>query len=175
VLSAAGDTAVDSVALVLGLLAVIARDRDPNHSDAERWIAPVALINGLALLAVTAFVAFESIRRLREGAPQVHGIAMLIVSTITMVVLLGGAWILGAKAADEDVHMRSVLLDTLADAAAAAAIAVAGLIIALTGRFYWLDPVLALVIGAVVIFAAASLIKDAIAKLRGRDVVFDND
>jgi|GEM_PF-4096041 cobalt-zinc-cadmium efflux system protein len=38
--------------------------------------------------------------------------------------------------------MRSVLLDTLADGGAAAAVAVAGAIVAATQRFYWLDPAL---------------------------------
>jgi cobalt-zinc-cadmium efflux system protein len=100
---------------------------------------------------------------------------MVIVSVITMLVMLAGAAVLGRSAASEDLHMRSVLLDSLADAAAAAAIAVAGVIILITGGLYWLDPVLAVVVSAVVAFAAIRLLVNAIASLRGQDVEFDDD
>ncbi|OBJ39260.1 hypothetical protein A5621_01580 [Mycobacterium colombiense] len=147
VIAAAGDTAADSVALVLGLIAVTVRDR-----TAYAWrsvaIPVVALINGGALLVVAALIAAESIRRLARGVPEVRGLPVLIVSAVTMAVLLAGAWVLGASAANEDLYMRSVLLDTLADAAAAGAVAIAGAVIALTGRFFWLDSVLACDIGS---------------------------
>lgn len=174
VVAAAGDTAADSVALVLGLIAVTVRDR-----TAYAWrslaIPVVALINGGALLAVAVLIAAESIGRLARGAPEVHGLPVLIVSTVTMAVLLAGAWVLGASAADEDLHMRSVLLDTLADAAAAAAVAVAGAVIALTGRFFWLDSVLALAISAVVAVPAGALCLKGVAAIRGEEVDFDDD
>lgn len=99
---------------------------------------------------------------------------MVIVSLIAAAVLLGGAWILGAGAADEDVHMRSVFIDTLADAAAAG-VAIAGAIIVLTGGNFWLDPVLALFVATVVSVAAVQLLRDAIRVMRGENVVFDRD
>jgi len=64
-----------------------------------------------------------------------------------------------------------VLLDTLADAASAAAVAVAGAVIALTGRFFWLDPVLALAIAVVIAGPAGTLSLKAIGAIRGRAVV----
>lgn len=175
VLSAAGDTVADSVALVLGLLAVAIRDRHPREEVGRRAIGAAALLNALGLLVVTVLVVAESIRRLRSGATEVQGVPMLIVSVVTMLVLLLGAWILGAGAGQEDVHMRSVLLDTLADAAAAGAVAVAGAVIAVTDGFFWLDPALALVIAALVAVAAAHLVTKAVASLRGAEVDFDDD
>lgn len=135
----------------------------------------VALINGGALLVVAALIAAESIRRLAWGAPEVHGLPVLIVSAVTMAVLLAGARVLGASAANEDLHMRSVLLDTLADAAAAGAVAIAGAVIALTGRFFWLDSVLALAISALVAAPATTLCVKAIAAIRGKAVAFNDD
>lgn len=79
---------------------------------------------------------------------------------------------LGASAADEDLHMRSVLLDTLADAAAAGAVAIAGAVIALTGRFFWLDPALALAIAVLVAVPAITLCSKAIAAIGGEEVDF---
>ncbi|MGN6125095.1 MAG: cation diffusion facilitator family transporter [Humibacter sp.] len=175
VLAAAGDTVADCLGLVLGLIAVALRDRDPDHPHANRPIAVAALINSLLLLAVTASVVVEAVARLVEGSPPVDGLPVVIVAVITIVVMLAGAWVLGASAATEDLHMRSVLLDALADAAAAAGVAVAGAIILVTGGLYWLDPVLALVISAVIAVAAVRLLIKAIAALRGEDVDFDDD
>lgn len=175
VLAAAGDTLADSVALTLGLVAVALRDRDPDHPRANRPIAIVALINAALLIAVTVGVAIEAISRLVEGSPSVLGLPMAVVSLITLAVMLTGALVLGLSAFREDIHMKSVLLDTLADAAAAAGVLVAGIIIWLTGGVYWLDPVLALIIAAVIGYAGTRLAVQAVRALRGADIDFDDD
>lgn len=175
VLAAAGDTVADCLALVLGLVAIALRDRDPDHPHANRPIAIAALVNGSLLLAVTVWVVVEAITRLREGSPPVEGLPVVIVSLVTMIVMLAGAFVLGLSAGDEDLHMRSVLLDALADAAVAAAIVIAGVIILLTGGAYWLDPVLALGVSLVIAVAAIRLIAKSVAALRGRAVDFDDD
>ncbi|WP_082888966.1 cation diffusion facilitator family transporter [Leifsonia xyli] len=175
VLAAAGDTVADCFALALGLIAIALRDRDPDHPHAQRPIAIAALVNALLLLAVTVTVTIEAISRLQEGSPPVEGLPMVIVSVITMLVMLAGAFVLGRSAAGEDLHMRSVLIDALADAAAAAAIAVAGVIILITNDLYWLDPVLALGVSVLIAVAAIQLVIKAIAVLQGKDVDFDDD
>ena len=175
VLAAAGDTLADSVALTLGLIAVALRDRNTDHPGANKPIAIVALINALILLAVTIGVVIEAIGRLREGSPAVLGLPMAIVSLITLAVMITGALVLGFSAHREDIHMKSVLIDTLADAAAAAGVLVAGIIIWLTGGLYWLDPVIALVLAAVIGYAGIRLAIQAIAALRGAEIDFDND
>ena len=132
-------------------------------------------MNATLLLAVTVTVTVEAISRLQEGSPPVEGLPMVIVSVITMIVMLASAFVLGRSAAGEDLHMRSVLIDALADAAAAAAIAVAGVIILVTYGLYWLDPVLALGVSVLIAVAAIQLIVKAIAALRGKDVDFGDD
>lgn len=175
VLAAAGDTVADCLALILGLVAIALRDRDPDHPHAHRPIAIAALINAALLFTVTVTVVIEAVSRLREGSPPVEGLPVVIVSLITLVVMLGGAFVLGFSAGEEDLHMRSVLLDALADAAVAAAIVIAGAIILITGGLYWLDPVLALLVSAVIGVAAVRLMIKAVAALRGKDVDFDDD
>jgi cobalt-zinc-cadmium efflux system protein len=174
-LAAAGDTVGDCVGLVLGLIAIALRDRDPHHPHAQRPIAIAALVNAGLLLAVTVGVVIESVLRLAEGSPEVDGLPVVIASVATVVVMLAGAAVLGLSAAHEDLHMRSVLIDAFADAAAAAGVAVAGVVILLTGGWYWLDPVLALAISAFVGVAAVRLGVKAVAALRGRTVDFDDD
>ncbi|HWU48063.1 MAG TPA: cation diffusion facilitator family transporter [Humibacter sp.] len=175
VLGAAGDTLADSVALVLGLIAVAARDHDPGRPRANRPIAIVALVNAVILIAVTVGVAIEAIARLQEGAPAVLGMPMAVVSLVTLAMMITGALVLGLSAHREDVHMKSVLIDTLADAAAAAGVLVAGAIIWLTGGNYWLDPVIALVVAAMIGYAGARLAVQAVSALRGAEVDFDDD
>lgn len=175
VLAAAGDTVGDCLGLMLGLIAVALRDRDPGHPHAQRPIALAALVNAILLTAVTVSVVIESVARLAEGPPPVSGLPVIVVSVITMLVMLAGAVVLGRSAAAEDLHMRSVLLDALADAGAAAGVAVAGAVILATEGLYWLDPVLALAISVVIAVAAVRLMVKAVAALRGRAVDFDED
>jgi len=175
VLAAAGDTLADAVALTLGLIAVTLRDRDPDHPSANRPIAIVALINALLLMAVTVGVAIEAIARLRDGSPSVLGLPMAVVALITLVVMITGALVLGMSAHREDIHMRSVLIDTLADAAAAAGVLAAGIIIWISGGLYWLDPVIALILAVVIGYTGTRLAIQAVAVLRGNGVDFDFD
>ena len=85
--------------------------------------------------------------------------------------MLFGALVLRADEADEeggqrDLSVAAVLLDTVADAAAAAGVAVIGAIILATGGWYWLDPAVALVIALVVAGHAVALIRKVLARLR---------
>ena len=175
VLAAAGDTLADSVALVLGLIAVALRDRNADDPSANRPIAIVALINATLLIAVTVGVAVEAILRLIEGSPAVLGLPMAVVALITLVVMIAGALVLGLSAHREDIHMKSVLIDTLADAAAAAGVLATGIIIWATGGLYWLDPVIAIILAAAIGYTGSRLAVQAVAALRGADIDFDND
>ena len=175
VLAAAGDTLADCVALVLGLIAIAIRDRDPDHPHATRPIAIAALVNATILIVITLSVGIEAILRLREGSPAVLGLPMALVSIVTLGVMIAGALVLGRSARREDIHMKSVLVDTLADAAAAAGVLVAGSIIWVTRGLYWLDPVIALILAGVIGYTGIRLASQAVAALRGGDVDFDTD
>ncbi len=171
VLAAGGDYIADSTAIGLGILAVTIRERVGDHSRAPTY---VAIVNAAALLLVTLVVVAEAVHRLVQGTAPVQGVPVLIVSTIATAVMVVGIFILGTDAGKEDLHMRSVLLDTAADALASAAVAVSGAVIALTGTFYWLDSVLAAGIGLVIGYGAVRLLRDALTALR-RGVPLDID
>ena len=55
--------------------------------------------------------------------------------------------------------MRVVLIDTAADAAAAAGVAITVVVIFATGGYYWLDPTVALVISVVVGYQAIEIVR----------------
>lgn len=163
VLAAGGDYVADSAAILLGIVAVTIRQRVGEHSRAPTF---VALINASALLVVTGIVIVAAVRRLVNGTPTVHGLPVLIVSAIATAVMVLGALVLGADAGREDLHMRSVLLDTISDAVASAAVAGSGAVIYITGRLFWLDSALAAAIGVVIGVGALRLLRDVAAALR---------
>jgi len=173
VLAAGGDYVADSTAIGLGILAVTIRDRAGEHSKATTVVAG---INAGALLAVSIIVFVAGIRRLVNGTPDVQGLPVLIVSAIATAVMLVGVFVLGTGAGSEDLHMRSVLLDTISDAVASAAVAVSGAVIYLTGRFFWLDSALSVAISVIVAAGAARLLRDVVLSLRtGTPLDLDDD
>ena len=99
---------------------------------------------------------------------------MLIVSGIAALAMALGAVVLHGDGDDQDdeqkpnLSVAAIMLDTVADAAAAAGVAAAGAIILAMGGWYWLNPSIALVIAAVVTFHAVRLILKAHAHLRSR-------
>ena len=173
VLAAGGDYVADSAAIALGILAVTIRQRVGEQSKAPTVVAG---INATALLVVSALVLVAGVRRLVQGTPDVQGLPVLVVSTVATVVMLIGVVVLGADSGSEDLHMRSVLLDTVSDAVASAAVAVSGLVIYLTGRLQWLDSALSVLIALVIGAGALHLLRDVAVALRtGSALDLDDD
>ena len=173
VVAAGADYIADSAAIALGILAVSMRAHKGERSKAPTYVAG---INASALLAVSAFVLVAGVERLANGTPEVHGLPVLIVSAIATAVMVVGVFVLGTGAGSEDLHMRSVLLDTISDAVASAAVAIGGAVIYLTGRFYWVDSALSVVIAVVIGFGALDLLRDVVRSLRsGVALDFDDD
>jgi cobalt-zinc-cadmium efflux system protein len=163
VIAAGGDYVADATAILLGIVAVTVRDRIGPHSQATTY---VALLNGAVLLVVTGFVLTEAFDRLIHGTPDIHGLPVLVVSSVAALVMIAGVFILGRDAGREDLHMRSVLLDTLSDALAAAGVAVAGGVIYVTGRLFWIDSAISVVIAVIVGVGATRLLRDVVRALR---------
>jgi cobalt-zinc-cadmium efflux system protein len=122
-----------------------------------------ALVNSSLLLLVTLAVAAEAIRRLSTGAPSVNGFPVVIVSVVAALAMIACALILGDI--EGDLSMQSVMLDTVADAAAAIGVALSGAIILLTHGVYWLDSAIALAIAVVVGYHALMLMRRVLKSL----------
>lgn len=175
VLAAGGDYLADAGALGVSLLAVTLSRRPPSARRPRghpRATAYAALLNALLLLAVTALVIAGSVRRLAAGAGPVHGLPVLIASGAAALAMLAGALILrgdtpGEHDSDGDrANLRAALLDTLADSAAAAGVALTGGVILADPALSWLDPAVALLIALVIGYHAAALLRDVLRTLR---------
>jgi cobalt-zinc-cadmium efflux system protein len=172
VFSAAADDLADAAAIGVALLAIALARRPPTPARPHGYPAATtiaALVNAGWLVAASLGVAVAAVERLAAGPRPVDGAPVVLVSAVAAVVMLAGALILGSDADDEDgadLNVRAVLLDTVADAAAAAGVAVSGAVILVTGGWYWLDPAVALTIALVVGYHAARLARRCLAALR---------
>lgn len=172
VLAAGGDFVADSLAIALGLFAVNRRD---VHKD-EKATTYVALINAAMLLAITLFVLVQAIVRLLNQSPEINALPVLIVSLLSAITMGVGILILGRSAGNEDLHMRSVFLDTASDGLSAVSVAVVGLVILLTQGYYWLDSAAAIIISLLIGYWAVRLLIDVTKSFKtGQPIHIDDD
>lgn len=174
VLAEGGDYLLDAAGVAVALFAIKAEARSsgrPRPAGRPAATDLAALFNGGWLLLLEILVAAAAADRLVTGTPEVHGLPVLVVSGVAALVMTAGALVLGTgDAADEpeegDLSVAAVLLDTIADAAAAAGVAAAGGIILATGGWYWLDPAVALVIAVIIGYHALALLRRVARRLR---------
>ena len=165
-LAAAGDYIADVGAIALALLAIWLKARnahDGRYDKAPTW---AALVNVVLLLLVVIGVVAEAIRRLWSREFDLHPLPVIWAAVIATVFMAVGAFILGGDSdhiddtAADKLNMRAVLLDTVADAVSAGAVAISGIVVLLTHGWAWLDSVVALVIALVVGYHALELLRD---------------
>jgi cobalt-zinc-cadmium efflux system protein len=176
VLAEGGDYLLDAAGVAVALLAVwlaarpATRTRPGGYPNAT---SVAALINAGWLLILELLVAGAAVDRLITHRVPVDGLPVLVMSGIAAVAMLIGALVLRGDEDDEeggerDPSVAAVLLDTVADAATAAGVAVVGAIILATDGWYWLDPAVALAIAVVVAYHALALIRKVLTRLRPR-------
>lgn len=131
-----------------------------------------ALFNALLLIFACGAIAFEAVRRLAEPAP-VHSTTIMVVAGIGFLINLGTA-LLFMKDQHKDLNVRGAYLHMMADAAVSIGVVIAGGVILMTG---WsvVDPVVSLLIVAVILIGTWGLLKDSVnlaldAAPRGVDV-----
>ena len=176
VLAAGSDYLLDAAGVGVALLAIRLSARRAGNGPRQGSLnasSVAALINSGWLLALEVLVSAAAIDRLITGPLHVDGLPVLVVSGIAALVMAGGALVLRRGGDDEedetdehDLSVAAVLLDTIADATAAAGVAATGAIILATGGWYWLDPAVALAIAVVVSYHASALIRKAVTRLR---------
>ena len=117
-----------------------------------------ALLNSLLLLVAIGGVVWESVQRLMQ--PEVtHGVIVMWVAAGGIIVNGVTAWLF-AKG-QSDLNIRAAFLHLMSDAVVSAAVVVAGFVMLKTG-WVWLDPVLGLVVSAVIIWGTWGVLSDAV-------------
>ena len=117
-----------------------------------------ALINSLGLLALVVWLIFSAIERLRAPQPVV-GEAVSATAVVGLGINLLVAWLLNRGG--KNLNIRAALLHVVGDLLGSAAALVAGLVILWTG---WtpIDPLLSLLIGALLVVSSFRLLREAL-------------
>ena len=157
------DYVADAGGVIVALMAIRIGRRDRDRYARAASVA--AAINAGWLLVLNGAVVVAAVSRLVNGH-HVHGLPVLVVSAVAAVVMIAAALVLITGNEDRDINVRAVLLDSVADATAAAGVAAAGAIIYFVGTADWLDPAVALVIATVIGYHAAKLLREAGRALR---------
>ena len=160
-LSDAAHMLSDVLSLFIALMAAQARDR-PRDTVATYGHARVAVLGGLvnatlALLA-SAWIVVEAIDRFQTPV-DVLGLPVLVTAAIGLVVNVASAWWLH-RSGDHGVNMRAALLHMLGDALGSVAAIIAGVVLVMGGPVM-VDPVVSVLVGAIVVGSAVPLLRDA--------------
>lgn len=118
-----------------------------------------ALANACLILVLVGGLLWEAARRLLAPQP-VQGPVMIAVASVGVLVNLGSA-LFFLRTDHLDLNLRGAFLHLLADTIASLGVVAAGLAITLTGRA-WLDPVLSVAVGLLVLGGIWPLFRDAL-------------
>lgn len=165
-LADAGHVLGDAGALTLALAAVWFASRP--HS--LRWTfgfhraeVLAATLNAVALFAIAAFVTWRAVVRLRAPI-EVDAAGLMAVALAGLLANALAAWVLRGPAS---LNVRAARLHVLSDLGGSLVAVGAGVLTALTGGTR-IDPLLSLVIVALVVFGAARLLRETVEILMAR-------
>jgi cobalt-zinc-cadmium efflux system protein len=151
----------DVLGLALAWGAAVIAKRQPTDRHTYGWrratlLSPLA--NALLLVAFAGALAWEALRRL-SAPPEIPALPVMLVAAVGIAVNLGAAWLV-REGHDQDLNRRGAFLHLLADAAVSLAAVIAG-----AGMWWlgwaWLDPAIAVLIGAVVAIGAFGLLRES--------------
>jgi cobalt-zinc-cadmium efflux system protein len=158
-LAEAAHMLADSASLVLAVIAIRAgrRPASVRRTYGHRRYQPLAaLVNGQVLLALTAWVVYAALLRLM-ARPAVNGRLMLLIA------LIGGAANLTALLAlsgGRSLNERGARAHVLSDLLGSAAASLAAIVILATG-WTLADPLLSLVVSALILRSAWTLTRES--------------
>lgn len=158
----AGHNLSDVLGLALAWGAAMLSRRTPSHRFTYGLRSSsilAALANAIMLLVVTGGLAWEAVSRLSHPAPVEGGVMAwvagvgILVNGATALLFLGGR--------KRDINIRGAFLHMLSDALVSAGVVATGIAIALTGLF-WIDPLVTLLVAAVIVYGTWDLMREAI-------------
>jgi len=118
-----------------------------------------ALLNGLFLLVACGAIALAAIERFSTPSP-IASTTVIIVASLGIVINFGTA-MLFVRGQKEDINIRGAFLHMMADAGVSAGVVVGGIIIYFTG-LNWIDPLISLLIVALIFWSTWGLLTEAV-------------
>jgi cobalt-zinc-cadmium efflux system protein len=158
----AGHNLGDVMGLGMAWVASILARRQPDLRytyGLRRSTILASLANAVLLLVAVGGITWEAIRRFGEHQ-QVAGLTVICVAAVG-ILINGMTAMLFASGRKGDLNIKGAFMHMAADAAVSAGVVIAGLVILLSG-WWWLDPVVSLLINAVIVWGTWGLLRDSL-------------
>ncbi len=163
--------AVHNFADVLGLLmswvavVLVKRRSTQRYSYGYKKLTILAaLANALLLVFTSALIVYESLNKLRNPVP-INEVIVMVVASVGIVINSGTA-LLFMRQRKFDLNIRSAFLHLAYDALIALGVVLAGAIVYFT-NWQWVDPVISVVIVAIIAWGSWSLLQHSVALILG--------
>jgi cobalt-zinc-cadmium efflux system protein len=160
-LSDAGHMLTDALALGLSLFAIALARRPATATRTfgyHRAEIMAALANGTILVLVSVYIFYEAYQRF-SALPEVKTPLMLTVAVIGLVVNLIGMFLL-RRGSRQSINVKAAFWHIIGDTLSSVGVIIAGVIISFTG-WYVVDPILAVVIGIIILWGAVRIVRES--------------
>jgi cobalt-zinc-cadmium efflux system protein len=160
--SDAGHNFTDGLALLLAWFGFYLQSKPADETKTygyHRAGVLAAFVNALTLLALSLWIFYESVMRLRTPE-SVSESVMMAVAALGLL-LNGGIMLALRKASEHDLNVRSAFVHMLGDALGSVAIIAGAFVIRYTG-WSQVDPILSIVIAALIVWTAWDIIREAL-------------
>ena len=157
-LSDAGHMLVDALALGLSMFAltIARRPSTPTRTYGYHRVEILAaLANGTTLVLISIYIFYEAYQRFLEPTP-VQAPLMLVIAAIGLLANLAGILLL-RKASRHNLNIKAAFWHIVGDTISSVGVITGGVIIAFTG-WYIVDPIIAVIIGGIILWGAARLV-----------------
>ena len=161
-LTDAAHNLTDVIALGLTWLAVRITSQPANAQKTygyHRAGILVALLNSTTLVLISLGIFYEAYRRF-INPPEVQSGILIAVGLIAVVINLVTAWLVH-HGSESDLNLRSAFIHLMGDVLSTVGAVIAGVIIYFTNA-NWLDPLVSVLIGFLILYNAWGILKDAI-------------
>lgn len=119
----------------------------------------VALLNSTTLVLISIGIFYEAYRRF-NSPPEVQSSVLIVVGLIAVMINLATA-LLVHRGSESDLNLRSAFVHLMGDVISTVGAVVAGVIIYFTGA-NWLDPLVSVLIGFLILYNAWGILRDAV-------------
>lgn len=161
-LSDAGHVFADLVALSLSLYGV----RQARRSSSSRMTfgyhrvgVIIAIVNALSIFAIAGVILYKASGRFAHPL-EVKSMLMLSIAVVGLAANIFVAWWLRAEQRN-NLNVRSAFWHAMGDALASAGVIIGGLVMLVTGWFR-ADPVVSVLIGAILVVAAWRILREGL-------------
>ena len=160
-LSESGHNASDFLALLLSFAAVYFQSRPADDSRTfgyQRAGVLAAFINAATLILISLWIGVEAIHRLSNPVTVQPRMMMIVAAAGVLMNGIIAALLWGVA---RDVNLRSACIHMAGDTLSTAAVIAGGAGILLTGQ-NWIDPVLSLIIAALILWSSIGIVRETL-------------